>query len=131
MQNVTAAVVREKAAPFQIENLQLDEPRPDEVMVRIVATGVCHMDMVARDQEYPVPLPMVLGHEGAGVVEKLGEAVEGLEVGDHVVLSYGSCGHCVNCASGRPGYCVEFYDRNFKGLASMVLSRCTAMTTAR
>jgi aryl-alcohol dehydrogenase len=115
MLNIKAAVVREKSAPFIIEDLSLDDPRPEEVLVRIVATGVCHTDMVVRDQEYPVPLPLVLGHEGAGIVEKVGAAVKAVTPGDHVVLSYGSCGRCANCEQGKPGYCVEFYDRNFKG----------------
>ena len=115
MVEVKAAVVREKGGRFLIEQLQLDEPRHNELLIKIVATGVCHTDMVVRDQNYPVPLPMVLGHEGAGIVEKVGEDVTAFEVGDHVVLSYGSCGLCRNCEQGRPSYCVEFYDRNFKG----------------
>lgn len=115
MVEVKAAVVREKGGRFLIEQLQLDEPRHNELLIKIVATGVCHTDMVVRDQNYPVPLPMVLGHEGAGIVRKVGQDVTAFEVGDHVVLSYGSCGLCRNCEQGRPGYCVEFYDRNFKG----------------
>ena len=67
---IKAAVIRKKGGPFQIETLTLEEPRPDEVLVRIVATGMCHTDMVARDQLYAVPMPVVLGHEGAGVVEQ-------------------------------------------------------------
>jgi aryl-alcohol dehydrogenase len=89
MLNIKAAVVREKSAPFIIEDLSLDDPRPEEVLVRIVATGVCHTDMVVRDQEYPVPLPLVLGHEGAGIVEKVGAAVKAVTSGDHVVLRTG------------------------------------------
>jgi len=115
MVEVTAAVVREKGGKFGIESLQLDEPRGNEVLVRMVATGMCHTDMVVRDQDYAVPLPMVLGHEGAGVVERVGELVTSLAPGDHVVLSYGSCGMCRNCNAGKPGYCEQFYDRNFKG----------------
>lgn len=110
-----AAVVREKAAPLTIEDVTFGEPREDEVLVRIVGTGVCHTDMVVRDQGYPVPLPLVIGHEGAGVVEKIGAGVRNLAVGDHVVLAFGHCGACDNCKAGLPGYCTEFYDRNFKG----------------
>ena len=110
-----AAVVREKAGPLVIEDVKLDSPRHDEVVVRIVGTGVCHTDMVVRDQGYPVPLPLVLGHEGAGVVEAIGEDVKTLAVGDHVVLAFGYCGVCNACKAGSPGYCTEFYDRNFKG----------------
>ena len=72
---VTAAVVRNKGGPFTIEKLRMGEPRDDEVLVRIVATGMCHTDMIVRDQMYPVPQPIVLGHEGAGVVEKVGPSV--------------------------------------------------------
>lgn len=110
-----AAVVREKASPLVIEDVKLDSPRHDEVVVRIVGTGVCHTDMVVRDQGYPVPLPLVLGHEGAGIIEQVGEDVKNLAVGDHVVLAFGYCGVCNACKAGTPGYCQEFYDRNFKG----------------
>ncbi len=112
---IKAAVVREKFAPFTVETLTLDEPRADELLVRIVGVGVCHTDMVVRDQGYPVPLPLVLGHEGSGIVERVGANVKTLKPGDHVVLSYASCGHCANCLSGAPGYCDTFYERNFGG----------------
>ena len=75
MREITGATIRQKGGPFLVEKLFLDEPRPDEVLVRIVATGMCHTDMVARDQLYDVPLPIVLGHEGAGVVESIGAGV--------------------------------------------------------
>ena len=64
---VTAAVVREASGPFELESLELCDPRADEVLVRIVGAGICHTDLICRDQEYPVPLPIVLGHEGSGV----------------------------------------------------------------
>jgi len=67
---IRAAVVREKGGPFSIETLSLEGPRRDEVLVKVVATGLCHTDMVARDKGYPVPQPIVLGHEGAGIVER-------------------------------------------------------------
>ena len=73
---ITAAVIREKSGPFSIEQLQLDEPKDDEVLVRIVGAGVCHTDLVCRDQYFPVPLPSVFGHEGSGVVEKVGARVK-------------------------------------------------------
>jgi aryl-alcohol dehydrogenase len=87
-----AAVVRQKGGPFRIEAVDITPPRHDEVLVRVVATGMCHTDMVARDQVYPVPQPIVLGHEGAGVIEALGENVTKVQKGDHVVLSFNSCG---------------------------------------
>ncbi len=112
---ITAAVVKEKSAPFQLTELELEEPRADEVLVRIVGTGVCHTDLIIRDQYYPVPLPVVLGHEGAGVVERVGERVKKVQPGDHVVLSFFSCGSCANCQQGQPGYCLNFYNSNFSG----------------
>jgi aryl-alcohol dehydrogenase len=112
---VSAAVVREKGGPFIIEKLRLEEPRDDEVLVRVVATGMCHTDMVVRDQIYPVPHPIVLGHEGAGVVERVGAHVVKVRPGDHVVLSFMSCGHCRLCTQGRPANCANFNAHNFSG----------------
>jgi len=112
---VSAAVVRQKGGPFVIETLRLGEPRTDEVLVRIVATGMCHTDMVVRDQVYPVPQPIVLGHEGAGVVEKIGASVVKVRPGDHVVLTFMSCGRCRMCAQGRPANCENFNANNFSG----------------
>ena len=110
-----AAVVREQSGQFLIEDITLDEPRDDEVLVRIYGVGVCHTDMVVRDQYFPTPLPAVLGHEGSGVVEKVGSKVTSVAPGDHVVLSYASCGKCENCRSGRLGYCPDLYGHNFSG----------------
>ncbi|WP_062386885.1 NAD(P)-dependent alcohol dehydrogenase [Pseudomonas abietaniphila] len=115
MLKVKAAVVREKFGSFGIEQLQLEEPRADEVLVEIVATGICHTDIVVRDQYYPVPLPAVLGHEGAGIVRKVGGRVTKVAPGDHVVMTYASCGECANCLQGLNGYCVELFGRNFSG----------------
>lgn len=111
----TAAVVRESGGPFVLEELALDDPRPDEVVVKVVATGVCHTDVVCRDQWFPVPLPVVLGHEGAGVVEAVGSAVTLVKPGDHVVMSMSSCRVCQYCRTSAPGYCVGHYDLNFGG----------------
>ena len=111
----TAAVVREESQPFEIEELELEEPRAGEVLVRVVATGMCHTDLIVWDQWYPVPLPAVLGHEGAGMVERVGEGVTKLEPGDHVVLTFASCGRCANCLRGNPTYCLQFFDLNFGG----------------
>ncbi|KIO49647.1 NAD(P)-dependent alcohol dehydrogenase [Nitrosospira sp. NpAV] len=115
MKEIRGAVVRRKGGPFQVENLTLDDCRPDEVMIKIVATGMCHTDMVARDQLYEVPLPIVLGHEGAGVVEEIGSSVKKVQVGDHVVLTYMWCGHCKPCLRGDLTYCENFYPLNFGG----------------
>jgi len=115
MPTIEAAVVREKSGPFVIETISLDAPRPNEVLIRIVGVGMCHTDLVVRDQYFPTPLPAVLGHEGAGVVEQIGSAVTKVGIGDHVVLSYASCGVCVNCQRGLLGYCTDLYGRNFSG----------------
>lgn len=111
---IMAAVVREAGGPFLIEQMELDAPRPTEVLVRIIATGMCHTDIVARDQLVPTPLPQVLGHEGAGVVEAVGSEVHTVQPGDHVVLSFGFCGHCPSCTQGKPSYCYNFGAHNFR-----------------
>jgi aryl-alcohol dehydrogenase len=112
---VTAAVAPSKGAPLEIRELELAPLRPDEVRVKMVASGVCHTDAIVRDQLYPTPLPAVLGHEGAGIVTEVGSMVASVAVGDKVVLSPNSCGHCRHCLTGHPSYCVEMYDRNFGG----------------
>lgn len=113
--DITAAVTREKGSDFVLEQAKIRAPKADEVLVKVVATGMCHTDMIVRDQDYPVPLPLVLGHEGAGIVEKVGSLVKDIAVGDHVVLSYGYCSKCSSCHSGHEAYCKEFYPRNFGG----------------
>ncbi|SDL00833.1 aryl-alcohol dehydrogenase [Nocardioides sp. YR527] len=113
---ITAALTEGKGAPFTLTELDLEEPRAGEVRVRLVGSGVCHTDLIVRDQWYPVPLPAVLGHEGSGVVEAVGEGVTSLAPGDHVVLSFNSCGSCRTCTSGRPAYCDQFFAHNFSGV---------------
>jgi aryl-alcohol dehydrogenase len=110
---IQAAVTESEGAPFALQPVELGELRNDEVRVRVVASGICHTDLITRDQWYPVPLPAVLGHEGAGVVEAVGAAVTKVAPGDHVAMSYGSCGDCANCATGRPWVCHDFWGRNF------------------
>ena len=112
---IRAAVVREKGGPFEIETLTLEAPRRDEVLVRMVATGMCHTDMVARDKVYDVPHPIVLGHEGAGIVEVVGEDVRKVAPGDPVVLTYMWCGHCRPCYLGKMFYCENTYPLCFGG----------------
>lgn len=115
MVDVQAAVVRTKGGPFTIDTLQLEEPRAGEVLVRIRGVGLCHTDLVVRDQYFPTPLPAVLGHEGAGIVERVGPGVTKVVPGDHVVLSYASCGVCANCRQSLFPYCVDLYGQNFTG----------------
>ncbi len=110
---IRAAVTRAVDRPPQIEALDLDEPRADEVLVRVVASGVCHTDLFAP---HLVRLPAVFGHEGAGVVERVGSAVRKVRVGDRVVMTFGSCGTCVQCAADSPAYCEHGHDYQFAGL---------------
>jgi len=101
-----AEVPYEKSRPLTIEDFDLDDPGRGEVMVKIGAAGLCHSDLSVIDGNRPRPTPMVLGHEAAGVVEKLGPGVDDLKVGDHVVMVFvPSCGHCPPCAEGRPALC--------------------------
>ena len=112
---IEAAVIRKEGGTFGIEPLQLAEPNSDEVLVKIAGVGVCHTDLVCRDQYFPVPLPCVFGHEGSGVVEQVGSAVRSVKPGDHVVLSYSSCQQCPSCIAGKPAYCHQLYQHNFLG----------------
>ncbi|MFQ6027212.1 MAG: alcohol dehydrogenase catalytic domain-containing protein [Dehalococcoidia bacterium] len=95
--------------------MELDEPRANEVLVKIVATGICHTDLVVRDQGIPAPLPIVLGHEGAGIVEQVGNQVTKLRPGDHMVLSYPACWACDYCRSGHAYYCEQDFRLAFGG----------------
>ncbi|MGA2863974.1 MAG: NAD(P)-dependent alcohol dehydrogenase [Verrucomicrobiota bacterium] len=108
---IRAAVLREPGAPLKIERLEMEGPRDDEMLVRIVASGVCRTDIDFC--EGATFGPVVLGHEGCGVVEQAGKRVNGFKPGDHVVLSYQSCGQCRPCRNGHPADCQRFYDANF------------------
>ncbi|MDH6532573.1 acyl-CoA reductase-like NAD-dependent aldehyde dehydrogenase/Zn-dependent alcohol dehydrogenase [Aurantimicrobium minutum] len=112
---ITAAVTPAKSAPFVLETLELDDLRDDEVLVQMVASGVCHTDANVREQYLPTPLPAVLGHEGSGVVKAIGSAVRSVKIGDHVLLSVNSCGSCEQCLKGNSAYCLELFSRNFGG----------------
>lgn len=103
--DIRAAVLRKPHGEFSIEAAKIAEPGPDEVRVKLVATGICHTDVAVVEQIVPLPTPIVLGHEGAGIVEKVGANVKDLKPGDHVVLAFGSCGHCASCKSNHPAYC--------------------------
>ncbi|MEJ2247890.1 MAG: NAD(P)-dependent alcohol dehydrogenase [Acidobacteriota bacterium] len=112
---IKAAVVREKSGLFQIEELDLDDPREDEVLVRMEGCGICHTELSARDQLLPSPLPIVLGHEGSGIVEKVGARVRKVKPGDHVILSAMFCGTCAWCKKGKPDICSSTFQLNFFG----------------
>ncbi|MBN6040577.1 alcohol dehydrogenase catalytic domain-containing protein [Amycolatopsis sp. 195334CR] len=99
----TSVLLSRGTGPSEVVEAELDDPRPDEVIVRIEAVGVCHTDLVTR--RALGDRPAVLGHEGCGVVERLGAGVGTLAVGDRVVLSFASCGACAQCRAGQPAYC--------------------------
>lgn len=109
---VTAALSRSADSSFTLEDVELEEPRSDEVLVKIHATGVCHTDLTFTSQ---VPIPAVLGHEGAGVVQAVGPEVTGIRPGDRVVLSYRSCGQCRQCDAGERAYCSRAARLNLSG----------------
>lgn len=116
MTKATAAVMRAINAPFTIEELSLDSPREGEVLVRVVAVGMCHTDVVVRDM--PPEMfggPMVFGHEGAGVVESVGLGVTRFQPGDHVVMSFRSCESCKSCRDLHPAYCSSIMALNAMG----------------
>lgn len=114
---IKAAVVHEKNGPFLLEDVDLVGPGPDELLVKVVASGICHTDEFGRSQGIPIPFPLVLGHEGAGVVEQVGENVTDFKPGDHVGFSYAFCDHCSSCMSGHPNYCEHYNEINFGGVA--------------
>ncbi|MET0636741.1 MAG: NAD(P)-dependent alcohol dehydrogenase [Chitinophagaceae bacterium] len=114
--NITAAVLESTGEDFSISEIVADEELfPNEVLVRIVATGLCHTDISARDKVIPFRTPAILGHEGAGIVEKVGSTVTEFQPGDSVVLAPASCGKCAYCQSGHPSYCVDLFALNFAG----------------
>jgi alcohol dehydrogenase len=121
---VRAAVLREigrpgpyaETRPLELTEVELDPPGKGEVLVRIRAAGLCHSDLSVIDGNRPRPMPMVLGHEAAGVVEDVGANVTHLERGDHVVAAFvPSCGHCIPCATGRPALCEPGFEANSAG----------------
>lgn len=107
------AVVSEAGADYAIETREIADPGPHEVLIKLIATGVCHTDLSVQAGNLPTNYPVVLGHEGAGTILKVGSHVRDLAEGDKVVLSYGSCGHCRPCAEGDPAYCADFEALNF------------------
>jgi Zn-dependent alcohol dehydrogenase len=112
-----AAVLKKVGGALAMEAVSVSAPREDEVLVRIAGVGICHTDIACRDG-FPVPLPIVLGHEGSGVVEAVGAQVKRVRVGDHVVLAFNSCGLCKACQHDRPAACIQFVPANFAGARS-------------
>jgi aryl-alcohol dehydrogenase len=113
---IKAAVIHETGGVFSLEQLELSDPRDDEVVVRIVGVGICGTDLGAVHGHLPIPAPpSVFGHEGAGVVEKVGARVTKVKAGDHVVLAWDYCGACTACKVGAELYCLNFFLHNFHG----------------
>ncbi|MFA7614575.1 MAG: NAD(P)-dependent alcohol dehydrogenase [Candidatus Caldatribacteriota bacterium] len=111
---INAAITPSQGAHFVFNEVMLDEPKSGELKVKIVATGVCHTDAVARDLGL-TPYPAVFGHEGSGIIEAVGADVDDFVVGDHVVMSFAHCGNCENCLTGHPTVCTTFNELNFGG----------------
>ncbi|OAP55976.1 hypothetical protein AYL99_10128 [Fonsecaea erecta] len=105
--STVALVVSEPRGPFEVKEVQLKDMRPDEIVVRMIATGVCHTDVATSIGHRGPGLPAILGHEGSGVVEEVGTEVKHVAVGDHVVLSFNYCGNCTTCRRNNPAYCLN------------------------
>ena len=121
-----AALVEAQGQPFTMAEVELEAPRDDEVLVRMVATGLCHTDLTMGNLLPAEMFPNVFGHEGAGVVEEVGAGVQGLASGDHVVMSFRSCRDCAKCRAGLVGYCDQTLMLNYMGMrmdGSMPISR--------
>lgn len=113
---IKAAVIHSPEDPYVLEDVELSLPKGDEILVKVTASGLCHTDEFGRT--IGLPMPLVLGHEGAGIVEQVGPDVKEFAVGDHVAFSYANCGTCENCISGMPQYCLHFNDINFGGVGA-------------
>lgn len=99
----------------EVQDVTLNEPEKDEVLIKLVGTGICHTDLSVLNQDVTTPLPIVLGHEGAGIIEQVGEGVTEFEQGDHVVIAFAFCNECKTCKKGKPGSCENLGELNFDG----------------
>lgn len=114
---IKAAVVPEVGAQFEIrDNIDLHEVGPTDLQIHMVASGICHSDEAIRKGDASLGYPVILGHEGAGIVEKVGSEVKNFEVGDHVILSFYSDGTCDNCLKGMPTKCRSYAQYNLSGV---------------
>lgn len=110
-----AAIAQAPGSNFVVREVDIEAPRAGEVLVEIKGVGLCHTDLIFRDQFVPMPLPAVLGHEGAGIVLAVGQGVTRVSPGDTVIVGFSSCGHCSRCDAGLPSYCREFPVLNYAG----------------
>ncbi|GAA6017986.1 hypothetical protein JCM10207_002732 [Rhodosporidiobolus poonsookiae] len=108
-----ALVVDELNAPFLLKDIDIEEPQPNEVLVKVTACGLCHTDLIMQIGAIPTAFPCCLGHEGGGQVVQVGSAVTRCKPGDHVLLSFSSCGECAYCKADTPAGCAQFYRQNF------------------
>ncbi|GIT54691.1 MAG: hypothetical protein Ct9H300mP16_18510 [Pseudomonadota bacterium] len=107
--NFKATVLHKTGVPLTVEDVKISVLKPGDVLVRVYASGLCHTDLEVIEGSLPYPLPITLGHEGAGVVESVGPGVERVGVGDHVVCSWNpNCGHCYYCDRDQPILCEPF-----------------------
>jgi aryl-alcohol dehydrogenase len=114
---ITAALLRTHDGPYSLEQVELADPGPGQVVVKVEAVGHCHTDLLPRSGMLPIPMPMIAGHEGAGVIDAVGSGVTSVSVGDHVVVSFASCGTCPPCVGARPASCDQFAPLNLFGAA--------------
>ena len=112
--DIQAALATASDKPFAVTALQLKAPAANEIRVKIVATSICHTDLMTKNKAL-CAFPIVLGHEGVGIVDALGADVSGFAIGDHVILSYDYCGHCPQCENHKPSYCADHGTLNFAG----------------
>ncbi|WP_067650376.1 NAD(P)-dependent alcohol dehydrogenase [Nocardia harenae] len=110
-----AALLTEAGSDFTLAEIEVDDPHPGEVLVRIEAVGICHTDLAARDGVLPLEFPGVAGHEGAGTVLAVGTGVTKVAAGDKVGITFNSCGECATCTTGRQSYCENFTEFNYGG----------------
>ncbi|MDX2600331.1 NAD(P)-dependent alcohol dehydrogenase [Streptomyces caniscabiei] len=125
-----AAVLRAGDGPFAVEEVDIAEPGPGQVLVRVAAVGFCHTDVLPRGEGFPARPPIIAGHEGVGVVQALGPGVTEPAVGSHVLLSFDHCGACENCLDGHPAYCRSFVQRNLTGTGTSTESGGGPVTDA-
>lgn len=111
---IQAALAFASNAPLSIETVEIAEPGPQQILVKVVATGMCHTDLNVLANP-AMPWPVLFGHEGAGIVEKVGSQVSKVAVGDHVLMTTSSCGKCPSCLAANPSYCIRFREMNMSG----------------
>ena len=121
----TAAVLNQPDGPYDIEDVEVADPQAGEIRVAIKAVGICHTDLVIGSGAMGLEFPAVLGHEGAGIVESVGEGVTKVKPGDKVLLTFNSCGQCPTCANDEPAYCDNFMGANMAAAREDGSSRVT------